>query len=719
MKKFFSSIFVIAAAALAFSACQKQEAQVNVPGATTINFKAVSPDTKAVFGDAYKVSWTGTEEVKVTTHFNDATTADATVGTDGAFSATMDVNPPYRFYAAVPASAVYAVNEKYWDWNFTVPAEQTPGKNTPDEAAVILYAQSDSLETAPAEALELQFHHLLSYGVLNIKNLSLASGESVSSIAMAFEFNVAGGLYLYPKTDEISAHHSSKTITLNTSAVDNLWFSLIPQSDMSGSDVTVTVYTNNGTKYAKTATFPDDGVSFNAGSVNNINIDFTGVTAEGEYDFTTIAELNALASSSSQAGLKGNVKDVVVSYVNGSNAYLEDATGATLLYRSNHGLTQGQKINGPITVTLTTYHSCSELTALDTSEATVTTGATIPCTTKTLAELMADGALAKYQSMRIKVVDVNVTKGFSSSSRTGEMEQNGTTMAVYSGVNSGLTGVVTGANADFVGFIAYYNGNQLVVYTDDDITIHSSMTEGTISLDPSSLSLEVGKTGTITATTNSDATVVWTSSDETVATVNNGVVTAVAAGSARITASVAETSKFTAAEASASVVVKDPSATTVSDVLTVDLLNWAATSNGYQDWTYTGATASYSGQSYYSSDIQYIQLRSKNSNSGIVSTTSGGKLASVEIVFNATTTYGTSDTGTDLNRSVDVYGNNTAYSAPSDLYSASTQGTKIGSATYDGSTVKYVVTPDADYSYVGIRSYNGALYLDSVTFVWE
>ena len=53
-----------------------------------------------------------------------------------------------------------------------------------------------------------------------------------------------------------------------------------------------------------------------------------------------------------------------------------------------------------------------------------------------------------------------------------------------------------------------------------------------------------------------------------------------------------------------------------------------------------------------------IQLRSKNSNSGIVTTASGGKLKSVTVAFNAATT----------DRKIDIYGKNTAYSAPSDLY---------------------------------------------------
>lgn len=62
-----------------------------------------------------------------------------------------------------------------------------------------------------------------------------------------------------------------------------------------------------------------------------------------------------------------------------------------------------------------------------------------------------------------------------------------------------------------------------------------------VSVSPTSLTLEAGKTGTLTATVSpSNATyktVMWSSSDNKVATVENGKVTGVAAGSATITAS--------------------------------------------------------------------------------------------------------------------------------------------------------------------------------------
>lgn len=138
-----------------------------------------------------------------------------------------------------------------------------------------------------------------------------------------------------------------------------------------------------------------------------------------------------------------------------------------------------------------------------------------------------------------------------------------------------------------------------------------------------------------------------------------------------------------------------------------------ATNQTYVDWTYNGDSgAVYSGNSAGGDSTsgttgEVIQLRSKNSNSGIVTTTSGGTITSVVISFNEKT---------DTARKVDVYVSNSAYSSPSDLYGSSA-GTKIGTAECGNSTT-WTVTITGSYTYVGIRSNSGACYLDYVQFIW-
>lgn len=147
----------------------------------------------------------------------------------------------------------------------------------------------------------------------------------------------------------------------------------------------------------------------------------------------------------------------------------------------------------------------------------------------------------------------------------------------------------------------------------------------------------------------------------------------------------------------------------VDDILTSSV---NPSGNAYNSWTYgpTDTTGTiYAGHSFGTSN--YIQLRSSQSAngnySGIVSTTSGGLLESIVVKWNS---------GTSSGRTLDIYGSNTPYTSASDLYNSTTQGTKIGSIVYGTSTS---LTFDKDYEYIGIRSNDGALYLDSITITYK
>ncbi len=149
----------------------------------------------------------------------------------------------------------------------------------------------------------------------------------------------------------------------------------------------------------------------------------------------------------------------------------------------------------------------------------------------------------------------------------------------------------------------------------------------------------------------------------------------------------------------------------VTDV--TDTLNNANTINKvqttYESWTTEAmdSGAVYSGQS--AGDKTSIQLRSNNSNSGVVSSTSGGNLISVTIKFN---------TETSATRTVSVYGKTSSYSDPTELYNDSTKGTLLGEVNIDNGASQ-TIEVDGDYQYVGIRSKSGALYIEEIKVVWE
>ena len=152
-------------------------------------------------------------------------------------------------------------------------------------------------------------------------------------------------------------------------------------------------------------------------------------------------------------------------------------------------------------------------------------------------------------------------------------------------------------------------------------------------------------------------------------------------------------------------VVTPGTATTTTDVLNRETTGVTGTS--YSDWSEKTVTsdAVYAGNS--AGGNESIQLRSNNSNSGIVTTTSGGNAKKVTVVW---------DDNTANDRTLDVYGSNTAYTAASDLYNNDNQGTKLGSIVKGTSTE---LTVSGDYAFIGLRSNSGAMYLTSISIDWQ
>lgn len=143
----------------------------------------------------------------------------------------------------------------------------------------------------------------------------------------------------------------------------------------------------------------------------------------------------------------------------------------------------------------------------------------------------------------------------------------------------------------------------------------------------------------------------------------------------------------------------------VTDELTRDL--FAVTGNNYTSVTGISASSSAVYAAQMAGGNESIQLRSNNSNSGIITTASGGTVKSIKVEWNSNTADA---------RTLDVYGSTVAYTAPTDLY-GDNKGEQIASFTKsDGDKT---ITIDGNYQYVGFRSKSGAMYIDKITIVWE
>lgn len=224
------------------------------------------------------------------------------------------------------------------------------------------------------------------------------------------------------------------------------------------------------------ASFEDDVLSINAKGTTTItassaptdmylagSASYTLTVTDETPDFTTVAQLNALATSS-EASFSGTLTGAVVSFVpNSGNAIIKDETGSVLLYKTNHGLLQGQTFSGKVNVTVKLYNGCAELLACD---ATFTgEGAVIQPLTITLASLV--GHLDTYQNAYVKVEGLIVSSVDSRNISVTDGDSN--TYIVFAKTADAC---LAGDIINVVGTIAHFGSDdQITAWTTDAITV--------------------------------------------------------------------------------------------------------------------------------------------------------------------------------------------------------------------------------------------------------
>ena len=249
------------------------------------------------------------------------------------------------------------------------------------------------------------------------------------------------------------------------------------------------------------------------------------------YDFETVAELNALANPGGEKN--GYLTGAVVSYVNGKSAIIKDATASILLYKDNHNLLQGQTFTGALTVTITQYNSCSELTACDASF--TGTGSAVAPENVTLAQLV--GNLATYQNAYVKVDNLTVTE-VSGKNITVTDDGGVSSYVIYS--SSADATCSAGDVLSVVGTIAHHGDNdQIKVWATSDITVTASAPKAITFSQPAaggSFTVTVGGNSITSGTTATAATDYtfngWTVNGATVADASASTTTFVMGASA-------------------------------------------------------------------------------------------------------------------------------------------------------------------------------------------
>lgn len=120
----------------------------------------------------------------------------------------------------------------------------------------------------------------------------------------------------------------------------------------------------------------------------------------------TLAEIAALATADG-ASFAGAIKDVVVTYVSGSNTFVTDGESNLLIYVKGLNLPAGSVLNGEVEGTVKDFNGLPEISAItsDFSRITVTEGTAPEPETMTVAQILAN--FDKIISKRVKVTGLS------------------------------------------------------------------------------------------------------------------------------------------------------------------------------------------------------------------------------------------------------------------------------------------------------------------------
>ena len=279
MKNLFKNLMLVAVAAMAFTACQKDNGELDAPK-RIVNFTANigGDDTRSGFTDkgdnGYKSAWDGGETLFVKA---ENTEKWPTIDAEGKFSVEFSAGDQFATFYSPVASWEY--NTSYGIYMPVVPATQTPRANSVDPAAHILQAQN--VYISGSENIKVTFEHVVAYGKMTVNT---PAGFDISKV----EINLVGAEYGVEK---------NLTYTINADHVENnvFWFAT---ETLKVSEMTVTAYGKEGETdkiYSKTVTVDEGKLEFYYGHVGSFSVSnlveyeepaapaFTSASADGVY----------------------------------------------------------------------------------------------------------------------------------------------------------------------------------------------------------------------------------------------------------------------------------------------------------------------------------------------------------------------------------------------------------------------------------------------------
>ncbi|MDY5451737.1 MAG: DUF6359 domain-containing protein [Alloprevotella sp.] len=379
--------------------------------------------------------------------------------------------------------------------------------------------------------------------------------DCTNATALTLSFSEAANFFT--SAENVSAYTSVKVKEVGT----DTWTDLTLSARASGTNwtfadgITADLSAYVGKKMQIAFVYTSSADVAGTWEVKNFELKGKGeVTAESEVvipEYTKIAQLKNDATATATA-VKFTFTDLLVTGAAGTSTYVTDGTDGMLLYGTASPYKAGDKISGTIAANLISFKNLTELQDLDLTGVTVTSeGNEVTPVAATINELVANQK--KYENVLVTLSEVafesNALADMNISLADGEES---ITLRDNFGV---LTDFIfdTTKQYNVTAIATIYNESiQLYALSASDIQMITNLVDPETAWAADTVAVMPGQEEYECALgTNYEGTITYSSSDETVATIDaEGDITFVGYGHTVITAETPETDEYLASKAS-------------------------------------------------------------------------------------------------------------------------------------------------------------------------
>ena len=379
--------------------------------------------------------------------------------------------------------------------------------------------------------------------------------DCTNATALTLSFSEAANFFT--SAENVSAYTSVKVKEVGT----DTWTDLTLSARASGTNwtfadgITADLSAYVGKKMQIAFVYTSSAELAGTWEVKNFELKGKGeVTTESEVvvpEYTTIAQLKNNATATATA-VKFTFTDLLVTGTAGTSTYVSDGTAGTLLYGTASPYKAGDKISGTIAANLVSYNNLTELKDLDLTGVTVTSeGNEVTPVAATINELVANQK--KYENVLVKLSEMTFESDALASKNISltDGEESITLRDNFGVLTDFIFDTTKQYNVTAVATI-FKESIQLYALSASDIQMITNLVDPETAWAADTVAVMPGQEEYEYALgTNYEGTITYSSSDETVATIDaNGDITFVGYGHTVITAETPETSEYLASKAS-------------------------------------------------------------------------------------------------------------------------------------------------------------------------